>query len=90
MKSWRTGLAGIGAALASVAGILTLLGNSDGQIDWNAMAPLIAALAASVSNAIGLFVARDNKVSSQDVGIRNDPPPLPKMTADAIARSKAP
>lgn len=88
MKSWRTSLAGAGAAFAAVGGILTLIGQSDGQIDWNAMGPLIAALVASVANAIGNFVARDNVVSSQDVGVRNEPPPVPRMTADAIARSK--
>lgn len=86
--SWRTTLGGVGAALAAVAGILTLISNSDGQIDWSAMAPLIAALAASVSNAIGLMTARDNVVSSQEVGIR-PVPTVPPLVADAIQRSKA-
>lgn len=89
MKSWRTTLGGVGAALASVAGILTLLANSEGGVDWNALAPLIAALIASVSNAIGLMAARDNVVSSQDVGAR-PVPKTPPLVADAIRRAQAP
>lgn len=87
MKSWRTGLAGAGAALAAVAGIMTLLGNTEGSVDWNQLGPLIAALVASIANAIGNFAARDNGVSSQDVGIR-PAPKAPPLVADAIQRSQ--
>lgn len=87
MKSWRTGLAGVGAALTAVAGIITIIANTDGQIDWNQLGPLIAALIASIANAIGNFVARDNVVSSHDLGIRAVPK-APPLVADAIQRSQ--
>jgi hypothetical protein len=87
MKSWRTTLAGAGAALAAVAGILTLLGNTEGSVDWNQLGPLIAALVASIANAIGNFAARDNVVSSQDV---RPVPKTPPLVADAIRRAQAP
>lgn len=87
--SWRTTASGIGAALAAVAGIISLIANSEAGPDWNALGPLIAALVASVANAIGNITARDNGVSSQDVGIRPAPKPAP-LVADAIARSQKP
>ena len=65
MKSWKTTVFGICAILTALAGAVKLLVDGDPATnpDWTAV---IAAVAAG----IGLVAARDNKVSSEDVGIK--------------------
>lgn len=63
MKSWKTTVGGIGAILASVGGALQALfdGNPLTNPDWTAVS-------AAVMAGIGLISARDNNVTSEDVG----------------------
>ena len=65
MKSWKTTVSGIGAILAAVGGALSAMfdGNALTNPDWTAV---IAAVVAG----IGLIAARDNKVTSEDVGAK--------------------
>jgi len=91
ITSPKTTFAGIGGALTALGGIFAILGG-DGQVDWALMAPLLSALVSSLISAFGNLSARDNKVSSQQAGIRDElppPPPPPPLLADAIQRSKA-
>lgn len=63
-KSWKTTSAGIGAILAAVAIAITQSGeNGAGSIDWAALIPAVIA-------GIGLFFARDNKVTSEEAGAK--------------------
>lgn len=62
--SFRTNGAGIGAIVIAIGGIITGLTDSDPKTpDWTAS---IAAIIAGV----GLLAARDNKVSSEEVGAK--------------------
>jgi anti-sigma-K factor RskA len=64
-RSWKTSTAGIAAAIAAIAGALNLVfdGNAATNPDWTAV---IAAVVAGV----GLAFARDNTVTSEDVGAK--------------------
>lgn len=64
MKSWKTSLAGVSTVLGGIAALAAMVakGNYDG-------AGISAAIAA-ITSGFGLMFARDNKVSSEDVGIR--------------------
>lgn len=63
MKSWKTTIAGIAAAVGAAGTALSayLDGDPATQPEWGIV---VAAFAA----AIGLFVARDNDKRSEDVG----------------------
>lgn len=63
--SWRTTSAGIAAILVAVGAALTALTDSDPVTvpDWGSVV-------AAVIAGIGLIMARDAKVSSQQEGIR--------------------
>lgn len=63
MKSYRTTLAGVAAIMAAVAGVLTSLTDNDPNTnpDWTATS-------AAVMAGAGLIAARDNKVTSKQVG----------------------
>ncbi len=65
MKSWRTTTTGILAIVIAIAGAVKaeLDGDVTTTADWGAVAAAIIA-------GVGLIAARDNRVSSQDVGIR--------------------
>jgi hypothetical protein len=65
MKSWRTTTTGILAIVVAIAGAVKaeLDGDVTTTADWGSVAAAIIA-------GIGLIAARDNRVSSQDVGIR--------------------
>ncbi len=65
MKSWRTTTTGILAIVVAIAGAVKaeLDGDVTTTADWGAVAAAIIA-------GVGLIAARDNRVSSQDVGIR--------------------
>jgi hypothetical protein len=65
VKSWRTTTTGILAIVIAIAGAVKaeLDGDVTTTADWGAVAAAIIA-------GIGLIAARDNRVSSQDVGIR--------------------
>lgn len=65
MKSWRTTVAGLGTVMVAIGGALNAMfdGNAATNPDWTAT---IAAITA----ALGLLFARDNKVSSEDVGAK--------------------
>jgi len=65
MKSWRTTTTGILAIVVAIAGAVKseLDGDITTTADWGAVAAAIIA-------GVGLIAARDNRVSSQDVGIR--------------------
>lgn len=78
---------GIGGAISALGGLITLFAQG-GEVDWAIAGPLVAGFFSGIFSSLGNIAARDNGVSSQDVGIRNEPPPVPRMTADAIARSQ--
>jgi len=63
--SWKTTAAGVFVALAAVLtqASAALDGNPETIADWSAV--LVA-----VSAAVGLFMARDNDVSSEDAGAK--------------------
>lgn len=65
MKSWKTSAAGIGAILVAIGSALTAHFDGDPVTvpDWGAV---IAAIIAG----IGLLAARDNNVSSEQVGAK--------------------
>ena len=65
MKSWKTTVFGVCAILTAVAGAVKLLVNNDPATnpDWTAVCAAVAA-------GIGLIAARDNGVSSEDVGVK--------------------
>ncbi|HOX08973.1 MAG TPA: hypothetical protein PK280_21435 [Planctomycetota bacterium] len=65
MKSWKTTVFGVCAIMTAVAGAVSLLGDGDPATnpDWTAVCAAVAA-------GIGLIAARDNKVSSEDVGVK--------------------
>jgi hypothetical protein len=65
VKSWRTTTTGILAIVVAIAGAVKaeLDGDVTTTADWGAVAAAIIA-------GVGLIAARDNRVSSQDVGIR--------------------
>lgn len=64
MKSWKTTLAG-------VAMILTGLGAAANAIATGSFSgETITAIFAAISGGIGLIAARDNNVTSEDVGAK--------------------
>lgn len=63
MKSWKTTAAGVAAAIAAIATAAKALWDGD-----PATSPEWGVVAAAVSAAIGLFLARDNDKRSEDVG----------------------
>ncbi len=65
MKSWKTTVMGICAILVAVAGAVKLAIDGDPATnpDWTAVCAAVAA-------GIGLITARDNKVTSEDVGAK--------------------
>jgi len=65
VKSWRTTATGILAIVVAIAGAVKaeLDGDVTTTADWGAVAAAIIA-------GVGLIAARDNRISSQDVGIR--------------------
>lgn len=77
---------GISAAVTALGGLIGLFAQG-GPVDWSVAGPLAAGFLSGVINAIGNIAARDNGVSSQDVGIR-PAPEAPPLVADAIRRSQ--
>jgi hypothetical protein len=64
MKSWKTTLAGVGVILAAI-------GNAIGQFVAGGVAAVdFTVLIGGISAGGGLLLARDNDVSSKDVGIK--------------------
>ena len=76
MKSWKTTTAGIGGLLSIIAATLTQLtdNNPATNPDWNLVVPLV------FTSLIGIF-ARDNGVSSEDVGVDSNTKMLKKFGA---------
>lgn len=67
-RSWRTTAAGvtlIASTLTAVAGVTPLMPES-----WRPWLVLAGAVGGGLSAGLGLIAARDNTVSSQDVGVR--------------------
>ena len=62
MKSWKTTVTGVCAIVVAVAGAVSAL-VAGHPVDWTAVI-------AAVSAGIGLVAARDNKVTSEDVGAK--------------------
>lgn len=65
MKSWKTTLAGIGLILTSLGQVMTARFDSDLMTN-----PQWEVLIAAVIAGVGLFMARDNNKSSEDVGAK--------------------
>ena len=65
MKSWKTTVMGVCAILTALAGAVSLLADGDPATspDWTAVCAAVAA-------GIGLIAARDNRVTSEDVGAK--------------------
>jgi hypothetical protein len=63
--SWRTSLAGLGTILAAVGVAVTALTDGDPATipDWGIVITAVIA-------GIGLFLARDNNVSSESAGAK--------------------
>lgn len=64
-KSWQTSAAGIGAILSAVGLAIQYMNDGDPATnpEWGALVPAIIA-------GLGLIFARDNKVTSEDVGAK--------------------
>lgn len=67
MKSWKTSLGGIAAILSGLAGAVTLYQQGN-------VSEAIATGVAAVGTGFGLISARDNKVSSEAIGLLNSKP----------------
>jgi len=65
MKSWRTTVFGAGGLLTVAAATASAL--LDGDPTTN---PEWAVVVASVAACLGLLFARDNKVTSEDAGVK--------------------
>lgn len=65
MKSWKTTLAGVGLILTSLGQVMTASFDSDPMTN-----PQWEVLIAAVIAGVGLFMARDNNKSSEDVGAK--------------------
>lgn len=65
MKSWKTTLAGVGAILAVVGTALSALFDADPATvpDWSVVS-------AGIMAGLGLIVARDANVSSEQQGLK--------------------
>lgn len=65
MKSWKTTAAGITTIVSALCGVVSaLVDNSPAtNPDWTTVI-------AAVTTGFGLIFARDNKVSSEDVGVK--------------------
>ena len=65
MKSWKTTLAGIAAIIAAIALAIAHQFDADANTiaEWGGVAAAVAA-------GVGLILARDNDVSSEDAGIK--------------------
>jgi hypothetical protein len=63
MKSWKTSLGGIATILGGLCAAFTLY--QQGNVS-EAMATAVAA----IGTGLGLLSARDNKVSSEDAGVK--------------------
>jgi uncharacterized membrane protein YhiD involved in acid resistance len=63
MKSWKTTVTGVCTILVAVGGALQAMfdGNTATNPDWTAVI-------AAVTAGLGLITARDNNVTSEDVG----------------------
>lgn len=74
MKSWRTTAAGVGGLMTTIGSVLNQLfdGNPATNPDWNLVLPII------FTSLIGIF-ARDNGVSSEDVGVDSNTKMLKKF-----------
>lgn len=64
-SSWKTSATGISAIVIIIAGAVQLLidGNPSTNPDWNSVV-------AGLVSSFGLIFARDNKVTSEDVGAK--------------------
>ncbi|HUT92820.1 MAG TPA: hypothetical protein VMY37_25225 [Thermoguttaceae bacterium] len=63
MKSWKTTFCGIGAFLIALITALTAMWDGDAGTE-----PQWAIVVTALIAAVGLFMARDNDKSSEDVG----------------------
>lgn len=65
MKSWRTTVAAIGAVLAALGPVLAAAFDEDPATvpNWGLVIPVVL-------TALGLAAARDNKVTSEQVGAK--------------------
>lgn len=62
MKSWKTTVTGIVAIITAICGAVTGIVNNT-PVDWTTVI-------AAVVSGVGLIAARDNKVTSEDVGAK--------------------
>jgi len=65
MKSWKTTVAGVAAILTAVGAALTALFDNDPTPVFD-----VATTSAAVMAGIGLIMARDNDVSSEEAGAK--------------------
>lgn len=89
--SWRT--AALGAAAVLYVGLkavaIPLLDDDPATLpNFREVIDALLSNGDAILLALGLGVARDNVVSSQQVGIRSELPPPPPLVADAIQRSQ--
>jgi hypothetical protein len=79
MKSWKTTAAGVGGLMTTIGSVLNQLfdGNPATNPDWNLVLPII------FTSLIGIF-ARDNGVSSEQVGADENTKMLKKFSAGPV------
>lgn len=65
MKSWKTTVAGVAAILTAVGAALTAIFDNDPNTVFD-----VATTSAAVMVGIGLILARDNNVSSEEAGAK--------------------
>lgn len=65
MKSWKTTVTGVAAILTAVGAALTALFDSDPNTTLD-----VAVTASAVMAGIGLILARDNSVTSEEAGAK--------------------
>ena len=89
--SWRTASLGAAAVLyvALKAVAIPLLDDDPATVpNFREVIEALLSNGEIILVSLGLWVARDNVVSSQQVGIRDELPPPPPLVADAIQRSQ--
>lgn len=79
--SWKTTVAGASAILLTLGGVADQVARIPGDtVQWSQIIPLLIVALATVANAIGNMLARDNNVTSEQA--LSDPNASAKAAAE--------